>query len=138
VDELDGLIDKLSAAERRVLLALRELDGSEVDAIREAAGFAELVEVMNASSWLASKGLVTIGERVDTFVTLGPGASEVLESGLPERRVLATLADAGMMAMGDLGEASGMPKEDMGIAMGWLKRRGWPRSVAWTVSPCSS
>ncbi len=125
MDELDGLIDKLSGAERRVLLALRELDGSEVDAIREAAGFSELVEVMNASSWLASKGLVTIGERVDTFVTLGPGAAEVIESGLPERRVLATLADAGMMAMGDLGEASGMPKEDMGIAMGWLKRRGW-------------
>ena len=42
MDELDGLIDKLSAAERRVLLTLRELDGSEVDSIRDAARFTEL------------------------------------------------------------------------------------------------
>ncbi len=125
MDELEGLIDKLSAAERRVLLALRELDGSEVDRVQEAAGFSELVEVMNAASWLASKGLVTIGERVDTFVTLGPGAADVLDSGLPERRALLALSEAGMMAMDDLGEASGMPKDDLGIAMGWLKRRGW-------------
>jgi phenylalanyl-tRNA synthetase alpha chain len=125
VDELDGLIDKLSAAERKVLLALRELDGSEVDSVREAAGFTELVEVMNAASWLASKGLVTIGERMDRYITVGPGAATVVREGLPERRALAPLAQVGMMAVDDLAEAAQMDKEDVGVAMGWLKRRGW-------------
>jgi phenylalanyl-tRNA synthetase alpha chain len=125
VEELDGLIDKLSAGERKVLLALRELDGSEVDTIREKAGFQELVEVMNAASWLASKGLVTIGERVDAYGVLGPGAGAVLDSGLPERRALSALASTGIMDMEDLGAAAEMPKEDVGIAMGWLKKRGW-------------
>ena len=125
MDELDGLIDKLSAAERRVLLALRELDGSEVDAIRDTARFTELVEVMNAASWLASKGLVTIGERMDRYVTVGPGAASILREGFPERRALGPLAQVGMMAVDDLAEATGMDKEDVGIAMGWLKRRRW-------------
>jgi len=125
VDELDGLIDKLSAAERRVLLALRQVDGSEVDAVQNAAGFTELVELMNAASWLASKGLVTIGERVDRYITVGPGAAAIVQKGFPERRALVPLAQVGMMAVDDLAEAAGMDKEDVGIAMGWLKRRGW-------------
>jgi len=125
VDELDGLIEKLSAAERRVLLALRELDGSEVDAIREAAGFGELVEVMNASSWLASKGLVTIGERIDRYVVAGPGAADALERGLPERRALEALDRAFTLSMDDLLTEASMEKDEVSIAMGWLKRRGW-------------
>ncbi len=125
MDELEGLIDKLSAAERRVLLALRELDGSEVDAVREAASFTELVEVMNASSWLASKGLVTIGERVDRFIVAGPGARDAMERGLPERRALVALDRVQMSAMADLQSDAGMDKGEVSIAMGWLKRRGW-------------
>jgi len=125
VDELDGLIDKLSAAERRVLLTLRELDGSEVDAIQDAAGFTEQVEVMNAASWLASKGLVTMGERIDRYVTVGPGAATIIRETFPERRALGPLAEVGMMAVDDMAEATGMDKEDVGIAMGWLKRRRW-------------
>ena len=125
MDELDGLIDKLSAAERRVLLTLRELDGSEVDAIQDAAGLTEQVEVMNAASWLASKGLVTIGERMDRYVTVGPGAASIIREGFPERRALGPLAQVGMMAVDDLAQAAGMDKEDLGIAMGWLKRRRW-------------
>jgi len=125
MDELDGLIDKLSAAERRVLLALRELDGSEVDAIQDAAGFIELVEVMNAASWLASKGLVTIGERMDRYVVAGPEASHVIEKGLPERRALNVLAVSGIISLGDLSLETGMDKNEVSIAMGWLKRRNW-------------
>ncbi len=124
-DELDELIEKLSAGERKVLLALGELDGCEVDAIRTGAGFRELVEVMNSASWLASKGLVSIGERVDRFAVAGPEAKAAVERGLPERRALDALANTGMMAMGALKEEAGMEKHEVSIAMGWLKRRGW-------------
>ena len=125
VDELDALIDKLSAGERRVLLALRELDGAEVDTICEQADFRELVEVMNSASWLASKGLVTIGERIDRYAIAGPEAAGVVERGLPERRALVTLSRTGMLGMGDLGREAGMEKKEASIALGWLKRRGW-------------
>jgi phenylalanyl-tRNA synthetase alpha chain len=124
-ETLDELIDKLSAGERRVLLALRELDGSEVDAIRETASFTELVEVMNSASWLASKGLVTIGERVDRYVVTGPEAAAAVEVGLPERRALKALSMTGMLSLGDLSREAGMEKHEVSIAMGWLKRRGW-------------
>lgn len=125
VDELDALIDKLSAGERRVLLALRELDGAEVDTICQQADFRELVEVMNSASWLASKGMVTIGERVDRYAIAGPEAAGVVERGLPERRALVVLARTGMLGMGDLGPEAGMEKKEASIALGWLKRRGW-------------
>ncbi len=125
MDELDALIDKLSAGERRVLLALEALDGAEVDTIQKEAGFQEMVEVMNSASWLASKGLVTIGERVDRYVVAGPEAPQVVERGLPERRALIVLSNTGMMGMGDLGPEAGMEKKEVSIALGWLKRRGW-------------
>jgi phenylalanyl-tRNA synthetase alpha chain len=125
VDELDDLMEKLSAAERRVLLALAELDGSEVEAVQERAGFSELVEVMNASSWLASKGMVDIGERVDRYIVAGPGAKDALGRGLPERRALDALDKVQMADMAVLQADAGMDKGEISIAMGWLKRRGW-------------
>jgi phenylalanyl-tRNA synthetase alpha chain len=125
MDEMDEIIDKLSAGERRVLMSLRHLDGSEVEIIRSEAGFQELVEVMNSASWLASKGLVTIGERVERYVVAGPEAPIALEKGLPERRAVEALARTGMMAMGDMGAEADMEKPEVSIAMGWLKKRGW-------------
>jgi len=116
---------KLSASERRVLLALAHHDGAKVEDVQRAAGLSELVEVMNAASWLASKGLVRIGERVDRFLAAGPEAMDAAERGLPERRALTALAASGMMSVADLGTAAGMGKDEVGVAMGLLRKRGW-------------
>jgi phenylalanyl-tRNA synthetase alpha chain len=125
VDDVQEVIDKLSANERKVLLALASHDGAEVERVREDLGFSELVEVMNAASWLASKGLVRIGERVDRYLIPGPGAAEAIEGGLPERRALTALASVGMLSVPDLGQESGLEKGDVSLAMGWMRKKGW-------------
>src|SRR2546428_11450340 len=55
---------ELSYVEKKVLLALGTLQKGSPEEIRAAGKFRELVEVMNAASWLQAKGLVTMKERV--------------------------------------------------------------------------
>src|SRR2546428_12322367 len=55
---------ELSYVEKKVLLALGKLQKGSPEEIRAAGKFRELVEVMNAASWLQAKGLVTMKERV--------------------------------------------------------------------------
>src|SRR2546428_11936463 len=55
---------ELSYLEKKVLLALAKLEKAAPEEIRDAGKFRELVEVMNAASWLQAKGLVTMKERV--------------------------------------------------------------------------
>src|SRR5205809_999456 len=55
---------ELSYLEKKVLLALAKVPKASPDEIRAAGKFRELVEVMNAASWLQAKGLVTMKERV--------------------------------------------------------------------------
>src|SRR2546428_5544050 len=55
---------ELSYLEKKVLLALAKLEKAAPEEIRAAGKFRELVEGMNAASWLQAKGLVTMKERV--------------------------------------------------------------------------
>src|SRR2546425_13367547 len=55
---------ELSYVEKKVLLALGKLQKGSPEEIRAAGKFRELVEVMNAASWLQAKGLATMKERV--------------------------------------------------------------------------
>src|SRR3989442_6878182 len=63
---------ELSYVEKKVLLALGKLQKGSPEEIRAAGKFRELVEVMNAASWLQAKGLVTMKERVLHSYRLGP------------------------------------------------------------------
>src|SRR2546425_8759996 len=63
---------ELSYLEKKVLLALGELQKASPEELRAAGKFRELVEVMNAASWLQAKGLVTMKERVVHSYRLSP------------------------------------------------------------------
>src|SRR2546428_949552 len=63
---------ELSYLEKKVLLALGELQKASPEELRAAGKFRELVEVMNAASWLQAKGLVTMKERVVHSYRLAP------------------------------------------------------------------
>src|SRR2546425_6508181 len=63
---------ELSYVEKKVLLALGKLQKGSPEEIRAAGKFRELVEVMNAASWLQAKGLVTMKERVLHSYRLAP------------------------------------------------------------------
>src|SRR2546426_9721971 len=88
---------ELSYLEKKVLLALAKLEKAAPEEIRAAGKFRELVEVMNAASWLQAKGLVTMKERVVHSYRLA--RPEVARRQLPERKALT----AGVQGGGPVG-----------------------------------
>src|SRR2546428_11265732 len=55
---------ELSYLEKKVLLTLSKRKKATPEELKIAGKFRELVEAMNAASWLQAKGLVTMKERV--------------------------------------------------------------------------
>ena len=115
------ILEGLSANEARLLLALQKLNGRATpEQVFEAGGFEQLVEVMNAGSWLQSKGALQISEVARKVYSLKN--REAIENGLPERRALKLLDQmGGEMEMKDL--SSAVEKEEVSIALGWLRKK---------------
>jgi phenylalanyl-tRNA synthetase alpha chain len=115
------ILTGLSANESKLLLALDRLNGrADPERIFEAGGFSQLVEVMNAGSWLQSKGAVVISEVARKVYSIKDRA--VLDRGLPERRAIRLLAEKG--GEGDMGDlAAELSKEETSIALGWLRKK---------------
>ena len=118
------VLEQLSLYEKKVLLALRGAPEATPQEIRERATFHELVEVMNAASWLQAKGLLTMRERVRRTYALA--RRQWATKNLPERTLLKALAKgrgpspaAALRAKADMSEA------DFTIALGWMRRKDW-------------
>lgn len=116
------ITEGLSYNERRLLVALDSFDGKASPADLIKAGRFELeVEIMGAASWLESKGLVKITEKVQKFYEISD--KSIIEKGLPERRALNIIdRSGGKIDMNALSEE--MPGGEDKIAVGWLKRKG--------------
>src|SRR5256885_4069966 len=83
---------ELSFLEKKVLVTLEKRKKATPEELRAAGKFRELVEVMNAASWLQAKGLVTMKERVvHTYRLARPDAAR---RPLPERKALRALIKA--------------------------------------------
>ncbi len=115
---------KLSLQERKVLLALRGSRKGTPEELQASGLFRDTVEVMNGASWLNAKGLVAMKERLHRLYALDhPG---VAEGPLPERRALEALGRSpGSTALEVLGEAAGLQGDELSVALGWLRRKGW-------------
>src|SRR5881398_2771789 len=115
---------ELSYLEKKVLLALAKVPKASPDEIRAAGKFRELVEVMNAASWLQAKGLVTMKERVVHSYRLA--RPEVARRQLPERKALkAAIKAGGRLPVPKLQAACRFDDGDLAVALGWLRRKGW-------------
>src|SRR5206468_286177 len=90
---MPGSADELSYLEKKVLQTLGKLKKASPEELKAAGKFRELVEVMNAASWLQAKGLVTMKERVVHSFRLATPA--VARKALPERKALRALIRAG-------------------------------------------
>ncbi|MFW6305554.1 MAG: phenylalanine--tRNA ligase subunit alpha, partial [Candidatus Saliniplasma sp.] len=78
---------ELSYLEKKTLLALDDLDGkASPDEIMKSGDFDEKVQVMNAVSWLESKGLVHVSEKVKKYYSLVK--KSLAKKDLPERKAL--------------------------------------------------
>ena len=76
-------MEELSGLEKRVLKALSGIgEVATPEEIRERGGFDQLVQVMNASSWLQAKGLVRHEETMRVFIGLGKEGEAALRDGL--------------------------------------------------------
>jgi phenylalanyl-tRNA synthetase alpha chain len=115
---------ELSYLEKKVLLALQKRTKASPEELKAAGKFRELVEVMNAASWLQAKGLVTMKERVVRTYRLA--RPEVARRALPERKALTALLRAGgRLPVPKLETACKFDDGQLAVALGWLRRKGW-------------
>ncbi|UCF12258.1 MAG: phenylalanine--tRNA ligase subunit alpha [Thermoplasmatales archaeon] len=123
--DVDKTIKELSQNEKKVLLTLKKLNGKgSPEDILKNGDFNQEVEVMNASSWLQSKRLVSIEEHIKTVYSLGKEGKRFLEKGLPERRALKLIYEKkGKTILKEL--AVSLEKNEIPIAIGWLKKNDW-------------
>jgi phenylalanyl-tRNA synthetase alpha chain len=115
------VLEGLSHSEKKVLVALQKLEGrASPEKVFEAGDFQQLVEVMNAASWLQSKGAVDIEESARKAYALRDRS--LLEKGVPERRAIALIGEkGGSLGVKDLEAAMG--KEESSMAIGWLMKK---------------
>jgi len=118
------VLEQLSLHEKKVLLALRGVAEATPQEVRERATFRELVEVMNAASWLQGKGLLTMKERVRRTYALA--RRQWATKNLPERTLVKALAKFRRpVPAAELRAKAAMSEADFGIALGWMRRKGW-------------
>ena len=119
---------ELHALEVKILQALKGGERLSIDDVAERTGISR-DSISRASFWLASKGLIVIEEVDKRYVRLGPEGERFLKTGLPERSLIEFILKAGGKASYDqVSELSGLRSEEMSIAIGWAKRKGWLRT----------
>jgi len=110
----------LSRLEKLLLVALRERGSARADELVDGERFRALVEVMNAASWLESKGLVRIVKEEREYCSLTDTGRAYLAEGLPERRI------AGLGREVPLEEIQKRLGRDEGkVGVGWCIRHRW-------------
>ncbi len=123
--DADKVLKELSQNEKKVLLTLKKLKGkAQPEDIFKNGDFNQEAEVMNASSWLQSKKLVTLEQHIKTVYSLGKEGKHFLEKGLPEKRALDFISNKnGRASLKDLSAV--LDEQEKSVAVGWLKRNDW-------------
>ncbi len=123
--DIEKIVKELSQNEKKVLLALKKLNGKgSPKEIVKTGDFSLDVEVSNAASWLQSKKLVVMENSIKTVYSLGREGKRFIEKGLPEKRALKVLSEKkGTMSLHAL--SSVLDPNEIPVAIGWLKTNGW-------------
>lgn len=122
--DLEDIVEELSYLEKKVLLTLKDLKKATPEEIQREGKFKELVEVMNASSWLRSKNLVTMEEKLTRRYSLAK--KKWATKNLPERRALKLLRKRhGILTMDELKRSGKVTENEVPIAVGWMRKKGW-------------
>ena len=125
--DVNNIIDKLSANEKKLLLLLDKLKGeATIEEILKSGEFKQQVEIMNASSWLQSKKLVEVKEFTKTLYSLDKEGLQFLKKGLPEKKVLSfLLKNQGHATLDEISKKNIINSKEIPIAIGWLRKKGW-------------
>ncbi len=123
---VEEIVESLSNAEKCIILILKDVGKASPEQIMKSGKFEQVIEIMNAMSWLRSKGLVDIKEEIVTHYSLTK--KQYASKELPERRALRILRkNRGIMSIEELKSSSKLREHEIGIAIGWMKRKGWAR-----------
>lgn len=112
-------MEALSPIEKKLLLQLSKRNGKAKPEEIEM----ELVKTMNAVSWLQSKRLVSIEEKLVKEYEITEEGKRFLEEGLPEEKIF----DFDGEPIKKIEEKFG--KEEAKIIIGWALRKKWCRIV---------
>ncbi len=123
--DIKKIIDGLSSQEKKILLALRQVEGkSTVDNLALKTNL-DQATVMRAALGLSESGLLKILEERTSRATLTPEGKMYARGGLPERRMLVALDGCGTKTLDDVAARAALMGEQRSIALTWLKRKGW-------------
>jgi len=110
----------LTANEKNVLLAMGELTSATPEELADKLHM-KIETAMQSAFLLAEKGLVEVDEELVETYMLTPEGIEYVEDGLPERQIIDAISEPASIE--DLKER--LSPKMVGIATGWLRRKGW-------------
>jgi phenylalanyl-tRNA synthetase alpha chain len=118
-------MSELHRLERRLLVALKDGTYLHIEEISEKADLPQS-SVVRALMWLAEKKFITVREEKRTTIRLGSEGLKFLKEGMPERRLVNTIIDAGgVISLTEVTELSDLNSEFVNIAIGWARRKEW-------------
>lgn len=132
-EDIKKTINELHIYEKKLLNELNESVDLTPEEIAEKTEM-DIKSVMSAAGSLASKDIINVKKDVEETITLTDAGIKYAEDGLPERKLLETLASKKEMNMGELQKESGIDKKDTSIAIGWLVRKNWAKINKGTVT----
>ena len=122
--ELEKTVKALSEIEKQCLKAMEDGSGYSVSDISGKSSL-NIDSVRRAIGWLVQKGLVeqkTVTRKVTRLTKEG---SKAAFEGLPERRMIASLASEGKMQFNALKESAKLNEQEFNIALGINKRNAF-------------
>ena len=122
--ELEKTVKALSEIEKKCLKAMEEGKGYSVSDISGRSSL-NIDSVRRAISWLVQKGLVEQKTVTRKVAGLTKEGSKALKEGLPERRMIASLASDGKMQFNALKESAKLNEQEFNIALGLNKRNAF-------------
>lgn len=118
------MVADLHPLEIKVLRALGQADGEiGTGELASLAGI-DKVGATRTAYFLSTKGFSTLAERAQILYKITPEGFQILQEGMPEKRILAALKEAGNLGLSELPARTGLDAAFVNISIGHLKKAG--------------
>ena len=123
-EDIKKTINELHIYEKKVLKELESNENITPEEIAQNTSM-DIKSVMSAAGSLASKNIIDVKKDVEEVISLSKDGLDKAVNDLPERRILKVLSGQKELEMADLATLAGLDKKEVGIAIGWLRRKNW-------------
>src|SRR5665648_395222 len=114
------MVIELTPNEKRTLISLKKIQTAHPDKISADSGL-KVEAAMQSVFMLEERGFVTVSEEIVITYSLTSEGVEYAASGLPERQIMSSITNA--MPLDEIKKL--VSPKLVGIALGWLKKKGW-------------